>query len=107
MDCEQVMELLDAYALGAADAHEAAAIEEHVADCVRCWSSLDAAQRVAASLALSTAQQKAPPSLLSRVLAETERRQRPEAAARALAGGHGRTGGRGRRGARLRPRPPG
>ena len=77
MDCEQVRELLDAYALGAADAAEAAAIEEHVADCVRCWSSLDEAQRVAASLALSTALQKAPPSLRSRVLAGTERRQRP------------------------------
>jgi len=77
MDCEQIRELLDAYALGAADAREAAAIEEHVADCVRCWSSLDEAQRVAASLALSTALQKAPPSLRSRVLAEPERRQRP------------------------------
>ena len=77
MDCGQVSELLDAYALGAADAAEAAAIEEHVADCVRCWSSLDEAQRVAASLALSTALQKAPPSLRSRVLAGTERRRRP------------------------------
>ena len=77
MDCEQVRELLDAYALGAADAAEAAAIEEHVADCARCWSSLDEAQRVAASLALSTALQKAPPSLRSRVLARTERRRWP------------------------------
>ena len=39
MDCDQVGELLDAYALGAAEADEAAALEEHVADCVRCWSS--------------------------------------------------------------------
>ena len=75
MDCEQVKELLDAYALGAADAAEAAAIKEHAADCVRCWSSLDEAQRVAASLALSTVLQKAPPSLRSRVVAETERRR--------------------------------
>ena len=77
MDCEQIRDLLDAYALGAADAREAAAIEEHVADCVRCWSSLDEAQRVAASLALSTVLQKAPQSLRSRVLAEAERRRRP------------------------------
>ena len=77
IDCEQVRELLDAYALGAADAREAAAIEGHVADCVRCWSSLNEAQRVAASLALSTVIEKAPPSLRSRVVAETERRQRP------------------------------
>jgi len=77
MDCEQVRELLDAYALGAADAAEATAIRDHAADCVRCWSSLDEAQRVAASLALSTAVQKAPPSLRSRVLAATERRRWP------------------------------
>jgi len=77
MDCEQIRDLLDAYALGAADAREAAAIEEHVADCVRCWSSLDEAQRVAASLALSTVLQKAPQPLRSRVLAEAERRQQP------------------------------
>ena len=82
MDCEQVRELLDAYALGAADAPEAAAIEGHVADCIRCWSSLDEAQRVAASLALSSALQKAPRSLRDRVLAETERR-RPAAVVRA------------------------
>ena len=68
VDCEQIRDLLDAYALGAADAPEAAAIEEHVADCVRCWSSLEEAQRAAASLALSTVLQKAPPSLRSRVL---------------------------------------
>ena len=77
MDCWQVRELLDAYALGAADGHEAAAIEEHVADCVRCWSSLNEVQRVAASLALSTAIEKAPPSLRSRVLANPGERQRP------------------------------
>ena len=69
MDCERIRDLLDAYALGAADATEAAAIEEHVADCVRCWSSLEEAQRVAASLALSTVLQKAPQPLRSRVLA--------------------------------------
>ena len=77
MDCEQIGELLDAYALGAADTPEAAAIDKHVADCVRCRSSLDEAQRVAASLALSTALQKAPRSLRSRVIAEAGRRQRP------------------------------
>jgi hypothetical protein len=68
--------MLDAYALGAANAKEAAAIEKHVADCVRCWASLDEAQRTAASLALSTALQKAPPSLRGRVLAVSERQRR-------------------------------
>jgi hypothetical protein len=81
MDCDEIRELLDAYALGAADAREAAAIEEHMADCLRCWTSLDQAQRVAASLALSTAIQKAPQSLRDRVLAE-ERRPVPAASGR-------------------------
>ncbi len=76
MDCEHVGELLDAYALGAAEADEAAALEEHVADCVRCWSSLNEAQRTAATIALSTAFQRAPQSLRNRILAETERGER-------------------------------
>jgi hypothetical protein len=80
MDCDQVSELLDAYALGAADADEAIALEEHVADCVRCWSSLNEAQRAAASIALSTAFQRAPQSLRDRILAETERGERHRAA---------------------------
>ncbi len=76
MDCEQIRDLLDAYSLGAAEEHEATALEEHVADCVRCWSSLNEAQRVAASLALSTALQQAPESLRRRILAEAERTER-------------------------------
>ncbi len=76
MDCDQVGELLDAYALGAAEADEAAALEEHVADCVRCWSSLNEAQQAAAAIALSTAFERAPASLRNRILAETERGER-------------------------------
>jgi anti-sigma factor RsiW len=40
INCEQVQEMLDAYALGAAEAADASAIEEHVGDCVRCWEEL-------------------------------------------------------------------
>ncbi|KKL49061.1 hypothetical protein LCGC14_2319290, partial [marine sediment metagenome] len=76
MDCDQVGELLDAYALGAAEADEAARLEEHVADCVRCWSSLNEAQQAAAAIALSTAFQRAPASLRNRILAETEQGER-------------------------------
>ncbi len=76
MDCDQVGELLVAYALGAAEADEAAALEEHVADCVRCWSSLNEAQQAAAAIALTTAFQRAPASLRNRILAETERGER-------------------------------
>ncbi len=67
MKCEQVRDLLDAYALGAAEADEANALEEHVADCVRCWSSLNEAQRAAASIALSTVLLRAPDMKLERI----------------------------------------
>lgn len=53
MDCQEVRELLDAHALGAAEKHEAEAVESHVADCVRCWDELSKAQQSAAMLALS------------------------------------------------------
>jgi hypothetical protein len=53
MDCPELRELLDAYALGAAEKHEAEAVESHVADCVRCWDELSKAQQSAAMLALS------------------------------------------------------
>lgn len=77
MDCERVKELLDAYALGAAEPEEAAALEEHMADCVRCWPSLNEAHRAACALALSTTLQRAPDSLRRRILAEVERLQYP------------------------------
>ena len=79
MDCEQVRELLDAFALGASDAEEAAAVESHVADCVRCWTLLNEAQRAAAAIALSATLERAPSSLRERVLAETAGRRQPVA----------------------------
>jgi hypothetical protein len=76
MDCEKIKELLDAYALGAAEPDEAIALEDHVADCVRCWSSLDEAQQAAATIALSTSLHRAPESLRKRILAESQRLDR-------------------------------
>ncbi len=67
MECKEVRGLLDAYALGAAEADEANALEVHVADCVRCWSSLNEAQRAAATIALSTVLQRAPDMKLERI----------------------------------------
>lgn len=67
MECAEVSELLDAYALGAAEADEANAVEEHIEDCVRCWSSLNEAQRAAAAIALATVLQRAPDMKLERV----------------------------------------
>jgi hypothetical protein len=77
MDCKQVKELLDAYSLGAAEADEATALEEHMADCVRCWPSFDEAQRAAAAIALSVTLQRAPDSLREEILAEIEQTQAP------------------------------
>ncbi len=78
MDCEQVKDLLDAYALGAAEADEASGLEEHMADCVRCWPSFDEAQRAAAAIALSVSLQRAPESLRKGILADIERAESPE-----------------------------
>jgi hypothetical protein len=72
MNCDQVKELLDAYALGCADPEDAAALEEHVADCARCWPSLNEAQRAAAAIALSITLKRAPSSLRKRILAEAQ-----------------------------------
>ncbi len=67
MECKEVRGLLDAYALGAAEADEANCVDLLVADCVRCWSSLNVAQRAAASIALSTVLQRAPDMKLERI----------------------------------------
>jgi len=77
MDCEQVKELLDAYVLGAAEPEEAAALEEHMEDCARCWPTFNEAQRAAASIALSANLQRAPESLRQSILAEIERMHYP------------------------------
>ena len=73
MDCAQVMELLDAYALGASDRAEAHGVERHVADCVRCWEELTRAQRTAAMLALAIPMKEAPARLENRIMREAER----------------------------------
>jgi len=73
MDCQEIQELLDAYALGAATKQEAEAIERHVVDCVRCWEQLSEAQRAAAALALTVDIEPAPAPLRQRVFATAER----------------------------------
>jgi hypothetical protein len=74
MDCQEVRELLDAYALGAAEKHEAEAVENHVADCVRCWDELSKAQQSAAMLALSVPV-LAPPERIGRRLMDRAARE--------------------------------
>jgi len=73
MDCEQIRELLDAYALGAADPPDAAVVEEHVADCVRCWDELSKGQQTAALLALTVQMEEAPARLGERIIAQAQR----------------------------------
>lgn len=85
MDCEQVRELLDAYALGASDAGEGDGLEEHVADCVRCWEELTKSQQTAAMLALAIPIETPPEYLERRVMAQAEV-QRPPAVATASGG---------------------
>jgi hypothetical protein len=73
VDCEQIREMLDAYALGAADPGDAAAVEEHVADCVRCWDELSTGQQTAALLALTVHIEAAPSRLGERIIAQAQR----------------------------------
>ncbi len=71
--CQEILELLDAYALGAVDKAEAAEVERHVADCVPCWEELVKSQRTAALLALSVPIRQAPRYLIGRIIARAER----------------------------------
>lgn len=73
MDCQQVAELIDAYALGALSAEEAKAVEAHVDGCVACWGLLREAEETAALVAL-TAPVKRPPNWLGqRIISEASR----------------------------------
>ena len=71
--CQEIVELLDAYALGASDRAEGDAIERHIADCVRCWEELNKAQQTAALIALSAPLTEAPPRVAERLLAAAQR----------------------------------
>jgi len=89
MDCRQVMELLDAYALGATDQGEARAIEGHVADCVRCWEEFSKSQQTAALLALALPIQPVP-ERVGRRLMEAAAREQPKGRREPRAGLFGR-----------------
>lgn len=77
MDCEEVRELLDAYALGATEVSEADGLEEHVADCIRCWEELTKSQQTAAMLALAIPIELPPVYLENRVMRQAEVQRRP------------------------------
>jgi hypothetical protein len=73
VDCEEIRELLDGYALGAADSHESRLIEVHVADCVRCWEELSVSNRTAALLALSVRIEHPRSALEAAIMRQAER----------------------------------
>jgi anti-sigma factor RsiW len=76
-ECEGIRDMLDAYALGATEAYEAKMIEEHVADCVRCWDELSKGQRTAALIALTAPIEVASPKLGERIIARAQRERFP------------------------------
>lgn len=78
MDCPEVMDLLDAYALGATDRGEAREIEGHIADCARCWEELSKSQQTAALLALALPMPEVPERVGRRLL-EAAAREQPRA----------------------------
>lgn len=71
--CGEVMALVDAYALGALENREAAALEKHVSGCPYCREELYKSQRTAALLSLSVRIEQAPQRLRDRILARAER----------------------------------
>ncbi len=82
MDCSEIRDIIDAYALGSGSPEEAAQIESHVAECIRCWDELGKSQRTAALLALSAPMMDVPEGLEDRIMAiarqEAAAGERPE-----------------------------
>jgi len=72
-DCEDIGQLLDAYALGPVEAEDASQIEEHLAECLACWEHLTEAQRAAALLALGVPLEQPRERLRQRILAQARK----------------------------------
>ena len=70
--CAEAMVMVDAYALGALESKEAAALQRHVSDCTNCREELGKSQRTAALLALSGRIEQVPPRLLERIVARAK-----------------------------------
>lgn len=68
IDCATAREQIDAAALGALDAEEAQALDEHVATCTGCAAELAEAREAAASLGLAAPLVSARPGLKARVM---------------------------------------
>ena len=69
MSCDELKEIYELYALGAADPQEQRELEEHLArKCPTCVAGLNSARRLVASLALAAPQVDPPTRLRDRVL---------------------------------------
>ena len=69
LGCADVAEALGAYALGALDAGERAAIEAHLAGCADCRSTLSRYEAAVGALAATVPPTSPPASLRARLLA--------------------------------------
>jgi hypothetical protein len=72
LTCDDVSDVLGAYALGILDADEIQAVERHLETCARCRNELARYELVADSLAFVPPPAPPPTGLRSRLLAETE-----------------------------------
>jgi Anti-sigma-K factor rskA/Putative zinc-finger len=72
MDCDEVKEAADAYALGALDANEREALERHIEHCAGCRDYVERLTLAASSLALAAPLRAAPAALRSRVMRQVE-----------------------------------
>lgn len=71
MNCEEVQELLGAYALDAVEAGERREVEDHLRECPRCRAEAAELQAVASMLAYQP--DDAPPDVWDRIIADLER----------------------------------
>jgi hypothetical protein len=77
MDCDEVNETLDAYALGALDGSEREQVERHLETCASCRASADRAVAAAAALGLAAPLLPAPGSLHARLMRQIEQARDP------------------------------
>jgi hypothetical protein len=77
MDCGQILETLDAYAIGATLDDETSSIETHVASCVGCWSELEKARETASLISLTVPMRQAPDRLRERIISTAQRETSP------------------------------
>lgn len=75
---EHVDELIDLYALGALEAGEQQAVDEHLDECARCRAQLEEAKRLVLLLAWTPDQHDPPPALQQKVMRRVQQLQRLE-----------------------------